>query len=384
MVLSYSEVVITLDFESSILGSNPGKRTLFVEIFTCDFIFMKLLRFSFRHPFWKTHHVMVTVVPRHFLVLSMFRFVSTITRIDKGRDPFGISKLAVTRGGDSLSFSSTGERRHRVYLAVGSNMGNRFENIVDGIDLLCNSSSDDIKLVRTSSLLESAPMYVTDQPAFLNGVVEIETAMPPKDLLRCIKQVERDLGRDLSGTRNGPRPIDLDIILYGVDQNPSLLFHDDELEIPHARLSEREFVLAPLIDLGASEAIHPKLNITLLEIFEQLKQHSKLETVRVLPLPRGRMLYFNETIVMGILNVTPDSFSDGGNYDNQVELAVSQALELVEQGAGIIDVGGESTRPGAKEVEINEELRRTIPVIQGIRSCKLLCNDNMIRLCRFY
>lgn len=315
------------------------------------------------------------MIPRHVLVLSMFRFASTITRIRGGRDPFGISKLMMTRGGGSSSFSTTGTSRHRVYLAVGSNLGNRFDNIANGIDLLCTSSSNEIKLVRTSSLLESAPMYVTDQPPFLNGVVEIETTLPPKDLLRCIKEVERDLGRNLSATRNGPRPLDLDIVFYGVGQSRSLVFHDDELEIPHARLSEREFVLAPLIDLGASEMIHPTLNVTLFQLFEQLKQRSKPEAVRVLPLPRGRMLHFNETIVMGILNVTPDSFSDGGNYENQVELAVSQALEMVVQGAGIIDVGGESTRPGAKEVEINEELRRTIPVIRGIRKCKWLCGE---------
>jgi dihydropteroate synthase/2-amino-4-hydroxy-6-hydroxymethyldihydropteridine diphosphokinase len=313
----------------------------------------------------------------------MFRFVSTISRINQRRDPFGISKPLLTRGGGSSSYFSSGTGRHRVYVAVGSNLGNRFDNIVDGIDLLCKSSSDEIKLVRTSSLIESAPMYVTDQPAFLNGVVELETTLPPKDLLRRIKEVERDLGRNFSGIRNGPRPIDLDICFYGVDQNQSLVFRDDELEIPHARLSEREFVLAPLIDLGASELIHPKLNITLLELFEQLKQRTKLETVRVLPLPRGRMLYLNDTIVMGILNVTPDSFSDGGNYRNQVELAVNQALEMVEQGAGIIDVGGESTRPGAKEVEIDEELRRTIPVIQEIRKCKWLL-QRRTHLCRLY
>ena len=69
---------------------------------------------------------------------------------------------------------------------------------------------------------------------------------------------------------------------------------------------------------------------------------------------------------MGILNVTPDSFSDGGHYDSY-DLAVKQALALLDEGADIIDIGGESTRPGADEVEVKEEVRRTVPVIMALR-----------------
>lgn len=70
--------------------------------------------------------------------------------------------------------------------------------------------------------------------------------------------------------------------------------------------------------------------------------------------------------IMGILNVTPDSFSDGGRYDS-LELAVKQGLALIDQGAHILDIGGESTRPGALEISIEEELRRTVPVIMALR-----------------
>jgi dihydropteroate synthase len=73
----------------------------------------------------------------------------------------------------------------------------------------------------------------------------------------------------------------------------------------------------------------------------------------------------NETIVMGILNVTPDSFSDGGRY-NEIELAVQHAKKLIADGAKIIDVGGESTRPGAAKVDVNEELRRVVPIITAL------------------
>lgn len=75
--------------------------------------------------------------------------------------------------------------------------------------------------------------------------------------------------------------------------------------------------------------------------------------------------YGQKTIVMGILNVTPDSFSDGGNY-HHVERAVSHALEMVENGADIIDIGGESTRPGFEPVPLEEELQRVLPIVQAV------------------
>jgi dihydropteroate synthase len=79
------------------------------------------------------------------------------------------------------------------------------------------------------------------------------------------------------------------------------------------------------------------------------------------------LLYLNETIVMGVLNVTPDSFSDGGQWSDSTEAAAQRAFALEREGAGIIDIGGESTRPGAKEVDTGEELERVIPVIERIR-----------------
>ncbi|WP_105168733.1 dihydropteroate synthase [Pseudoalteromonas sp. T1lg23B] len=83
-------------------------------------------------------------------------------------------------------------------------------------------------------------------------------------------------------------------------------------------------------------------------------------------LPRGRAISLNKPQVMGIVNVTPDSFSDGGSFYH-CDSAVNQALTLLEQGATILDIGGESTRPGAPDVTCEDELKRVIPVIQGIR-----------------
>jgi len=215
-----------------------------------------------------------------------------------------------------------------------------------------------------------------------------------------MKQAEGDLGRDVgpnsTAVRNGPRPIDLDIIMFdGYEvSNPdgsaadtlgdnevipcALVMQTEKLEIPHPRMSEREFVLSPMNDLErATESgriTHPISNKTMNELLHSLFHQNSNSTTsedeqayRVLPLPRGRMLQFNRTIIMGILNVTPDSFSDGGKYSSSVELAASQALQLVQDGADIIDIGGESTRPGADEVAVPEELERVIPVIERIR-----------------
>jgi dihydropteroate synthase len=85
-----------------------------------------------------------------------------------------------------------------------------------------------------------------------------------------------------------------------------------------------------------------------------------------LMLPRGRSLSLDAPVVMGILNTTPDSFSDGGQFQH-CELAVQHALDMVRAGASIIDVGGESTRPGAPEVTVDDELNRVIPVITALR-----------------
>ena len=85
---------------------------------------------------------------------------------------------------------------------------------------------------------------------------------------------------------------------------------------------------------------------------------------------RGLRLEFNRPIYMGILNVTPDSFSDGGNYAS-VEAVVRQAQDLVDAGAIILDVGGESSRPGSDPVSVEEECNRVLPVIQAISAAKL-------------
>lgn len=298
----------------------------------------------------------------------------------------------IQRGGHS-SVAADNDRNNeppfRVYLAVGSNLGNRFDNIRQALHMLCQNDDNDDNhltactvLTRTSFLHETPPMYVTDQPAFLNGAVQLDTHLPPPELLRRLKDIEAHLGRNTTSTiRNGPRPVDLDIILYERRQGKMgvttpITYNEQELEqrphlvVPHPRMQERNFVLQPLVDMNP-ELYHPILCATVQELQQQLfaeTQSSEDTAVRVIPLPRNRFLYLNETIVMGILNVTPDSFSDGGNFNNSVDQAAQHAIHMVNvDGATIIDIGGESTRPGAPPVSVQDELDRTLPVIRRIR-----------------
>ncbi|MER3462072.1 MAG: 2-amino-4-hydroxy-6-hydroxymethyldihydropteridine diphosphokinase, partial [Armatimonadota bacterium] len=98
----------------------------------------------------------------------------------------------------------------RVFLGLGSNVGERLQNLQAAVNLL------DLRVgtvVRIASVYETAPVYVEDQPSFLNTVVELETKMPPGDLLRAVKDVEREIGR-ISRERFGPREIDVDLLLF--------------------------------------------------------------------------------------------------------------------------------------------------------------------------
>lgn len=127
-----------------------------------------------------------------------------------------------------------------IYLGLGSNLGDRRRFLVVALRLLAERQ---VFLQRASSLYESAPVGVTQQPSFLNAVVEVETARPPYDLLRTLQAVERALGRRRT-QRWGPRTLDIDILLYG-----PLCLDEPNLQIPHPRMPQRRFVLLPLLEL---------------------------------------------------------------------------------------------------------------------------------------
>jgi 2-amino-4-hydroxy-6-hydroxymethyldihydropteridine diphosphokinase len=134
-----------------------------------------------------------------------------------------------------------------VYLALGSNIGDRESNLRAAIE---NMSSTGIEVLRESPIYETEPVDYAAQRWFLNMVVEAETALFPMQLLTRIGKIERALGR-VRTIANGPRTIDIDILLYG-----TAVVRTPRLEIPHPRMHERRFVLAPLADL-APDLRHP-------------------------------------------------------------------------------------------------------------------------------
>lgn len=153
------------------------------------------------------------------------------------------------------------ELTHRVFIALGTNLGNRMGNLRQAV----RSLPPTVLPVRVSPVYETQPWGYEQQPTFLNAVLEAETSLKPGALLAYLKDIEIRLGRQ-PGFRNGPRAIDLDVLFY--DQQIVAL---PGLEIPHPRLHERAFVLVPLANL-APDFIHPILQQTVLELLQVVDQ----------------------------------------------------------------------------------------------------------------
>jgi 2-amino-4-hydroxy-6-hydroxymethyldihydropteridine diphosphokinase len=161
----------------------------------------------------------------------------------------------------------------RYFLALGSNVGNRRRNLARAIRLLEKAG---VRVLRTSSIYETEPVGVTEQPWFLNEVVEAETDRAPHELLVLVKSLEVRLKRRPAPTK-GPRRIDIDILLAG-----ETVLETAELVIPHPRLAHRNFVLAPLSEI-APAAVHPVLGETIAELARRSGDQS-----RVIELPKER------------------------------------------------------------------------------------------------
>lgn len=145
-----------------------------------------------------------------------------------------------------------------IYLSLGSNVGDREHNLRTAIDRL---SAPDLHVLRTSPIYETEPVDYTAQRWFLNLVVEAETSLFPKLLLSRTARVEHELGR-VRAVAKGPRTIDIDILLYG-----RAVVQTATLEVPHPRMAERRFVLAPLADL-VPNLRHPVTHKTVREMLD--------------------------------------------------------------------------------------------------------------------
>ena len=149
-----------------------------------------------------------------------------------------------------------------VYLGLGTNLGDRLENLQRAIALLSDSAV--LRLLRCSQVYETQPWGGIEQPPFLNCAAEATTALEPETLLTLCKEMEESLGR-VPGERWGPRLIDVDILLYG-----SEVIDLPYLEIPHPRLHLRAFALVPLAELCPENA-HPVLNRSIADLCREVE-----------------------------------------------------------------------------------------------------------------
>lgn len=148
---------------------------------------------------------------------------------------------------------------HTVFIAMGTNLGDRLANLKEGLSALPPTVRPDA----LSPIYETEPWGFEDQPDFLNGVIRAETDLAPGELLDYLKNIEKEMGRRKT-VRYGPRVIDLDILFYD-----DLVLETPELTIPHPSMAERPFVLVPLADL-APEFCHPVLKKKILDLLSEL------------------------------------------------------------------------------------------------------------------
>ena len=151
------------------------------------------------------------------------------------------------------------------YLGFGSNMGRRQANLARARTILADAEG--VAIVDCSSVYETEPWGYIEQPPFLNCVAAVETTLEPAQLLQLAKETEERLGRR-PGIRFGPRPIDIDILLFG---SRIIEWKTPDLQIPHPRLAQRAFALTPLAEL-AGELVHPVLKLTIAELTEAVEE----------------------------------------------------------------------------------------------------------------
>jgi len=158
----------------------------------------------------------------------------------------------VTKSPGSGRIASTGHTRSRGgrsgpatfsgFLGLGSNLGDRRRHLQDAVDAMPGRGVD---VLASSSVYETEPVgEVLDQPAFLNAAVAVRTELDPEAVLEASKAIERDLGRTAGSRRHAPRPIDIDLLLFG-----DAPYASDRLRLPHGEVTSRRFVLVPLLEL---------------------------------------------------------------------------------------------------------------------------------------
>lgn len=244
-----------------------------------------------------------------------------------------------------------------IYLSLGSNIGDRAKNIHQTLRAL----EQEFALIETSFLYETDPVGYVDQGAFLNAVIKMQTTKTPEEVLETNERIMAQMGR-VRTIHQGPRIIDIDVLLY-YDETEALVERKfDALVLPHPRMHERLFVVEPLCDIDEQLYCY----VAGMTYAELLKNLGGRQLQKVTPVGGRLIRWATRPVVMGIMNVTPDSFSgDGVAID--AGMREQKISELLISGADIIDIGGMSTRPGHTLISIEEEVARVVPAIEAVR-----------------
>ncbi|MDR1560828.1 MAG: dihydropteroate synthase [Holosporaceae bacterium] len=227
-----------------------------------------------------------------------------------------------------------------IYLSLGSNLGNRIVNLRTAIAKI----SLFFDCEKISIVIETRAILPQDAPAdwdknYLNVVIGGNTFASPFELLSIIKNIEKEMGRDASSRRWSPRIIDIDIITY----HDQYVDHKN-LSIPHKEIQNRDC-----------------LQYLLASLDYEIPQDIRMDVERY-----SALNYFTlEPKLVGIVNVTPDSFSDGGDFFD-TNKAIEQINELYRNGASVIELGAQSTRPGYMEVSPAEEISRLSKILERV------------------
>ena len=229
----------------------------------------------------------------------------------------------------------------QVYLGLGSNLGDRRGHLSRAIDAL---AAYGLTIERVSPVVESPALLPDSAPSswnlpYLNLVLECTARCSAEQLRIRIDEIQRTFGRQ-DKSHWSPRPIDIDILLWGRE-----CMVTERLTIPHRDLTCRSFVIAPLVALEPRLTVPGQDERTMLEHSIALGRHIPLW--------------------MGIVNVTPDSFSDGSRFFDWARVE-PHVLAMIDAGVHILDIGGESTRPGATPVDPTVEWSRVGPVLERL------------------
>ena len=224
-----------------------------------------------------------------------------------------------------------------IVLALGTNLGNKFNNLRQVLNLLQTIMviEKESIIFETDAVLPQKYPPEWDIP-YLNMVVSGDTQLSPNELLHAVKRIENEMGRDSEHEFWSPRIIDIDILYYG-----DLTISTPELTIPHKEIKNRPFVKSLLNFIGydffdnETNLYEPKRSFTL------------------------------SPKLVGIVNITPDSFSDGGKFLT-AENAVKRVNEILANGGYIAELGAQSTRPGYTEISAKEEIKRLTPVMEKL------------------